>query len=207
MTRVLTIAALAFALTTACSAQEPLVPVRSKGGQKWPATELNKIYVSVCSAVQREFGSSRAVSPRVSLVLGADKNAVDFDKGEVLLVKWDRDLFAQGVVVLAFEDLMTAQRRVTLARTRGQLGRCNHRGRTDRKVDLVSLGVAPKGAASIESVALARLHQMRPVWHGRRRGVMWDSCLQKAALRTTQHCAHCINRDLEIKNAFRISWF
>ena len=41
---------------------------------------------------------------------------VNFDAGQVLLIKWDRDLFAQGVVVLAFEDLMTVERRVRIAK-------------------------------------------------------------------------------------------
>jgi len=31
-------------------------------------------------------------------------------------MKWNRELFAQGVVVLAFEDLMTEQQRVSIAR-------------------------------------------------------------------------------------------
>ena len=44
-------------LTTACLAQEGLT-VQSKGKQKWPAAEANKIYLSACSVVQREFGSN-----------------------------------------------------------------------------------------------------------------------------------------------------
>lgn len=57
-----------------------------------------------------------AQSGREVLVLGSDKNAVNFDTGEVVLVKWDRDLFAQGVVVLAFEDLLTVERRLRIAK-------------------------------------------------------------------------------------------
>jgi hypothetical protein len=52
----------------------------------------------------------------VALVLRSDKNAVNFKAREVALVKWDRDLFAQGVVLLAFEDLMTVERRLRIAK-------------------------------------------------------------------------------------------
>ena len=62
---------------------------------------------------------NRSVTPTVTLVLGDDKNVVRFDTREIKLTKWDRYLFAQGVVMLAFEDLMMdhrtamAQRAVT----------------------------------------------------------------------------------------------
>lgn len=116
MTRLLKVAVVAFTLTTACLAQEPLVTVSDKGNHKWHAEEVDKIYLSACTAVQREFGGDRTVRPRVALVLGSAKNGVNFDPAEILLIKWDRDLFAQGVVILAFEDLMTAERRVRIAK-------------------------------------------------------------------------------------------
>lgn len=104
-------------LTVLCFAQEPSVSVTSKGKQEWPAAEVNKIYLSACAVVQREFGGSPvALWHPVTLVLGADRDAVDFDNRAVLLVRWDPDLFAQGAVVLAFEDLMPLERRVTIAR-------------------------------------------------------------------------------------------
>jgi hypothetical protein len=102
-------------LATACLAQEGLT-IHSKVKQKWPAAEAEKIYLSACSAVQREFGSNRAVTPQVTVVLGADKNAVLFDEREIRLTKWDPHLFAQGVVVFAFEDLMPVEQRLTLAK-------------------------------------------------------------------------------------------
>jgi hypothetical protein len=67
-------------LATACLAQEGLT-IDSKVKQEWPASEAEKIYFSACSAVQREFGSNRAVRPQVTVVLGADKDAVSFDGG------------------------------------------------------------------------------------------------------------------------------
>jgi hypothetical protein len=102
-------------LATACLAQEGLT-IHSKVKHKWPAAEAEKIYLSACSAVQREFGSNRAVRPQVTVVLGADKDAVLFDEREIRLTKWDRHLFAQGVVVFAFEDLMPVEQRLILAK-------------------------------------------------------------------------------------------
>jgi hypothetical protein len=102
-------------LATACLAQEGLT-IQSKLKQRWPAAEAEKIYLSACSAVQREFGSNRAVRPQVKVVLGADTDTVLFHEREIRLTKWDRQLFAQGVVVLAFQDLMPVEQRVTLAK-------------------------------------------------------------------------------------------
>jgi len=48
-------------------------------------------------------------------VLGADKNEVWFTGRQIRLTKWNRDAFAQGVVWLAFEDLMPSQQRLAIA--------------------------------------------------------------------------------------------
>jgi len=100
---------------TACFAQEGLI-VQTQGKQKWPAAEAQKIYLSACSVVQQEFGNSRPVAPRVTLVLGASKNEVLFQGQEVRLTKWDPYGFAQGVVWLAFVDLMPSQQRLAIAK-------------------------------------------------------------------------------------------
>jgi hypothetical protein len=102
-------------LAMACSAQEGL-SIHSKGKQNWPAAEAEKIYVSACSPVQREFGSNRAIRPQVTVVLGADNDVVSFDEREVRLTKWDRRAFAQGVVMFAFEYLMPVEQRLMLAK-------------------------------------------------------------------------------------------
>jgi hypothetical protein len=90
--------------------------VQNKGKQKWSAAQAQKIYLSACSAVQREFGSNRPVAPRVTLVLGAGKSEVWFQDQEIRLTKWDRYAFAQGVVWLAFVDLMPSQQRLAIAK-------------------------------------------------------------------------------------------
>jgi hypothetical protein len=101
-------------LTTTGLAQQGLT-VRSEGKQKVSATEAEKIYLSACSVVQREFGGARSVRPRVTLILGANRDAILFNDRKVELTKWEPRLFAQGVVVFAFEDLMSLDQRRVLA--------------------------------------------------------------------------------------------
>lgn len=95
-------------------AQEGIVNVNSEGKQKWSPPELNRVYLSACTAVEREFGNRMLLRPNNALVLGADKNAVDFDKKTILLKSWDRGMFAEGVVILAYEGLLTPERRMMI---------------------------------------------------------------------------------------------
>jgi mitochondrial fission protein ELM1 len=114
MKNMLKSAMLVMALASVCCAQEDSVNVSSEGKQRWSPSEVNKVYLSACTAVQKEFGNSIVLRPSIALVLGADKNAVNFDKKTILLKRWDRSLFAEGVVILAFEDLLTPQRRMVI---------------------------------------------------------------------------------------------
>ena len=124
-------AILVLTLSTVCAAQEGLT-VHAKGRQKWPAEEAQKIYRSACSVVQREFGATHSVAPPVTLVLGADRNEVGLDQREIRLTKWNRNAFAQGVVMLAFDDLMLdrsvamAKRAVTWADATVEVERVEH---------------------------------------------------------------------------------
>jgi len=114
MKHMMKLAMLVLAFASVCCAQEGTVNVSSEGRQKWSPSEVNKVYLSACTAVQREFDNSIVLRPTIALVLGADKNAVNFDKKTILLKHWDRSLFAEGVVILAFEDLLTPQRRMEM---------------------------------------------------------------------------------------------
>ena len=98
----------ALLLLTTISAGQDGLTVRNETNQKWPSDEAEKIYFSACAVVQREFGASHELRPRVTLVLGANKNnqGLYFKSREIRLAKWDRYMFAQGVAWLAFEDLM-----------------------------------------------------------------------------------------------------
>jgi hypothetical protein len=103
------------ALAAVCLAQEGLT-INNKHKERVSTPEAEKIYSSACSVVQREFDVRHPLHPQVRLVLGADQNQVWISGREIRLTKWDRYAFAQGVVWLAFEDLMSSQQRLTIAK-------------------------------------------------------------------------------------------
>jgi len=115
MTKASRLTVVVLVLTAGCWAQN-LLTVQARGKQKWPAEEADKLYLSACSAVQREFGGSRSIRPQITLVLGANKDQAVLDSREIRLIKWNPYLFAQGVVVIAFEDLMPPEHRSAVAR-------------------------------------------------------------------------------------------
>ncbi len=49
--------------------------------------DAEKIYVSACLAVEREFRISRPIRPQVTLVVGADKNGAYWGSREIRLTK------------------------------------------------------------------------------------------------------------------------
>ena len=102
-------------LATAGVAQDGLT-IQAKAKPPQLAEQAQEIYLSACATVQKEFGRSSPPRPKVTLVLGAHVDGVLTDKGEVWLRKWDRYLFAQGVVVLAFDELMPTEEKLTMAR-------------------------------------------------------------------------------------------
>lgn len=90
--------------------------VDSKGKDQLPAAEAQKIYDSACAVVEQELGGNRTVRPQFKLVLGAAKNSVNYDQRELTLTKWDPYLFAQGVILLSFEDLMSPKKSGEMAK-------------------------------------------------------------------------------------------
>lgn len=79
--------------------------------------EAESLYQSACATVQHEFHSSEGeLRPHFTLVIGADRNEVHNlvqpkeKQGniEIWMKKWDPRTFAQGVVVLAFNQMLTA---------------------------------------------------------------------------------------------------
>jgi hypothetical protein len=95
---------------------QTLFDVQVKGKHRWPRAEAEKVYVSACATVVREFGRGREVRPRITVMLGADRNEVLFNKREIHLTKWDPYLFAEGVVIFAFEELMPIDERLTVTK-------------------------------------------------------------------------------------------
>jgi hypothetical protein len=114
MIRRLTVVVFTLALGASCLAQDGLV-IRTDGRQERPA-DAEKIYRSACSAVEREFRINRPLRPQVTLVVGAEKNGAYWGPREIRLAKWDPYLFAQGVVLFAFEDLLPAGERMAVAK-------------------------------------------------------------------------------------------
>ena len=103
-------------LASVSYAHDSGLSVTVNGRQKYPAAEAEKIYNSSCAAVKQDFGDSKAMCTSVVLILGADQDGVDLDRGRVLLTKWDRGLFAEGVVMLTFQKLLPVDRTLTLAK-------------------------------------------------------------------------------------------
>ena len=89
--------------------------IRTASKQERPA-DAEKLYVSACLAVEREFRISRPIRPQVTLVIGADKNGAYWGPREIRLTEWDPDLFAQGVVIFAFQDLLPDEERMAVAK-------------------------------------------------------------------------------------------
>jgi len=48
--------------------------------------------------------------------LGSNKNELSYIEREIRLKNWDGFLFAQGVVALAFEEIMTDDERLKIAK-------------------------------------------------------------------------------------------
>ena len=85
-----------------CLAQDGLV-IRRKDSQARP-TDAERIYLTACSAVERELRVTRPLRPQVTLVLGARDNGAYLVPREIRLTKWDPYMFAQGVVFFAFDE-------------------------------------------------------------------------------------------------------
>jgi hypothetical protein len=69
--------------------------------------EAQKLYRNACAVVQRDFHSKSELRPRFAIVLGTDHDEVH-GRTEIWLTKWNPSMFAQGVVVMAFDQVLTA---------------------------------------------------------------------------------------------------
>jgi hypothetical protein len=103
------------ALAGACLAQDGLT-IDNKHKERVFSPEAEKICSSACSVVQREFDITHPLRPQIRLVLGADKDEIWLARREIRLTKWNPYAFAQGVVWLAFEDILPSQQRLTIAK-------------------------------------------------------------------------------------------
>jgi hypothetical protein len=101
------------ALATAWLAQKGLT-IDNTHKEKVFVPGVEKIYFSPCSVVRKEFDVKRAKLPRVKLVLGTSENRVLFDERDIWLARRDRYLFAEGIVMLAVDDLLTGGGRTAM---------------------------------------------------------------------------------------------
>ena len=73
--------------------------------------EAESLYHSSCEVVQHEFHSGAGEScPHFTVVLGAERNELHsrrFEAREIWMKKWDTQVFAQGVVILTFDQMLT----------------------------------------------------------------------------------------------------
>jgi hypothetical protein len=72
--------------------------------------EAESIYRTACAVVRREFhGGPSELHPHFTVVIGAERNQVytrHSPADEIWMKKWDPMVFAQGVVVLTFDEML-----------------------------------------------------------------------------------------------------
>ena len=100
-------------LVTSCMAQEGLT-IKNRSKEKVQETEVEKVYVAASAVVRQEFHDQHLDNPVVTLVIGAEKDEMLSQEREIRLVRWNPYLFAQGVVMLAFQDLLPVQRKLNM---------------------------------------------------------------------------------------------
>ena len=100
-------------LVTSCMAQQRLT-IQNRSKEKVQEAEIQKLYVSACAVVRQEFHDQHLDNPVVTLVIGADKDEMLSEEREIRLVRWNPYLFAQGVVMLAFQGLLPVQRKLNM---------------------------------------------------------------------------------------------
>jgi hypothetical protein len=70
--------------------------------------EAESVYQSACAVVQHDFHRvAGELHPHFTVIVGADDNEVH-GNAEIRMKKWNPLLFAEGVVVLAYYQVLTA---------------------------------------------------------------------------------------------------
>jgi hypothetical protein len=103
-----------FLLVSTCIAQSSsdgffvVRHVTKPGSSLTPAQmhDAEKLYQNTCAVVQRDFHSGSELHPRFTVILGAERNEVHGNT-EIWLTKWNPAMFAEGVVVVAFHQVLT----------------------------------------------------------------------------------------------------
>jgi hypothetical protein len=90
--------------------------VLNPGNEKVSLIEAEKVYLSVCETIEREFNRSTPIRPRLILHLGAGQNLLHYPNREIRLTKWDKNRFAEAVVDLALHDMVSPEDRLRLSK-------------------------------------------------------------------------------------------
>ena len=73
--------------------------------------EAESIYRNACEIVQHDFRNSAVeLHPHFAVIIGADRDEVHARRerpDQILMKRWDPVIFAQGVVLLAFDEVLT----------------------------------------------------------------------------------------------------
>ena len=93
-----------------------LVAIHGPQSQSISYAQAEAIYRSACKVIEQEFSRTEPVRPRLTLILGASTNNVNYVKHEVQLTKWNKYEFAQGVVLLAADELLPLEKRLLLTK-------------------------------------------------------------------------------------------
>jgi hypothetical protein len=95
---------------------QTLFDARNPKNQKWPEAEANRVYMSTARVLAAEFKLPQPIYARFTLILGADENSVDIDARELHLKKWDTYFYAEGVLRLSFDQMISSDGKMRLAR-------------------------------------------------------------------------------------------
>jgi hypothetical protein len=94
--------------------------VQNQKKKDFPAAEATRIYESACLVVAREVRPEHPplLQPRFTLVLGSDRDQLvqNNQDAEVHLRSWDREKFAQAVVVMASREILKSENILQLSR-------------------------------------------------------------------------------------------
>ena len=102
-------------VTASSASVQEFFTILNPNHEKVSSARAEKVYLSVCEAVEREFDRSAPIRPRLVLRLGASDNLLHYPNREIQLKKWDEYQFAEAVVDLALHDMVSPAERLRLS--------------------------------------------------------------------------------------------
>ena len=97
------------------SADRGLFTIHNPQNQTIPYAKARTIYLSACRVVEQEYSRTEPLRPRLTLLLGAARDLLYYPNREIQLKKWDDYKFAQGVVMLAVNDMLPEDKKYSLS--------------------------------------------------------------------------------------------